>query len=67
MNKIDINKQYKTRSGLPVRIYAVDVDDDFYNVHGSYNKDGLCHIEAWSNTGKYDNGFKHDLDLIEVG
>ena len=48
MNKIDINKKYKTRSGLPVRIYAVDGGGE-YPVHGAvYNAEyDKWDIETW--------------------
>ena len=64
---IDKNKQYKTRSGLPVRIYATnDVCD--YPVRGAYfdddewlnfywTKDGLTFINQLADC---------ELDLIEI-
>lgn len=67
MNKITLDKQYKTRSGLPVRIYAVDVDGN-YSTHGAYLSDDGWNIESWDNSGNcYDDIEIDDLDLIEVG
>jgi hypothetical protein len=66
-NKIDINKQYKTRSGLPVRIYSVDGGGG-YSIHGAYLSDDGWNIESWDNDGNcYDDIGLDDLDLIEVG
>jgi len=68
-NKIDINKQYKTRSGLLVMIYAVDVDA--YKKQRVY---GACILNAgsvsmlWDKYGRYniDTQDDHFLDLIEI-
>jgi len=70
MNKIDITKQYKTRSGLPVRIYAVDVkntDDEI--VHGAYFENRSWFVASWNEYGIFNTISTHQnfLDLIEVG
>jgi len=70
MNKIDITKNYKTRSGLPVRINVVDVDA--YKKQRVY---GACILNAgvvstlWDKYGRYniDTQDDHFLDLIEIG
>lgn len=64
-NKIDINKQYKTRSGLLVRIYAVDGYGE-YSIHGSYFDNDGWNCITWHESGYcYENGLNDDLDLIE--
>ena len=62
---IDKNKQYKTRSGLPVEIYATDRGGK-YPVHGAILKDGVWHLEAWTITGVVVMGCENLGDLIEV-
>jgi hypothetical protein len=66
-NKIDITKQYETRSGLPVRIYAVDCGGD-YPVHGAYFKENEWINESFNEYGCSNNGYDDNFDdLIEVG
>ena len=62
---IDKNKQYTTRSGLPVRIYATDCGDD-YPVHGATCISGLWYVRSWAKDGSCVAGNECDLDLIEV-
>lgn len=68
---IELGKQYRTRDGCDVRIYAVDGGGRF-PVHGAVKlNDGTWRQEEWTPTGSY-NGKKdghslpNDLDLIEV-
>lgn len=68
---IELGKQYKTRDGCEVRIYAMDGGGRF-PVHGAVKlDDGTWRQEEWTLTGSY-NGEKdghtlpHHLDLIEV-
>ncbi len=68
---IELGKQYRTRDGCDVRIYAVDGGGRF-PVHGAVKlNDGTWRQEEWTPTGSY-NGEKdghslpNDLDLIEV-
>jgi hypothetical protein len=69
---IELGKQYKTRDGREVRIYAVDGGGRF-PVHGAVKPDdGTWRQEEWTLTGSY-NGesshghtIAHHLDLIEV-
>jgi len=69
---IELGKQYKTRDGCEVRIYAVDGGGRF-PVHGAVKlDDGTWRQEEWTLTGSY-NGesshghtIAHHLDLIEV-
>lgn len=59
---IDKNKQYRTRDGREVRIYATDGGGD-WPVHGSVNS-GWGHTSTvWRSGGK---GQGSSLDLIEV-
>jgi len=68
---IELGKQYKTKGGREVRIYAVDGGGRF-PVHGAVKlNDGTWRQEEWTPTGSY-NGEKdgHSLpnahDLIVV-
>jgi hypothetical protein len=66
---IELGKQYKTRDGREVRIYAVDGGGPFL-VHGSVkNNFGTAWTpNEWTETGSHlgDPEFRiHDLDLIE--
>lgn len=65
---IDINKQYRTRDGREVRIYAVDCGGDF-PVHGAFYNPLTKKWEAriWPDTG-YCYSIKDPSlsDLIEV-
>lgn len=66
---IDINKKYKTRSRLPVRILCTDRNDDNYNVvalvsiSGTYDR-----LNLYTANGKYfsDGELAHYMDLVEV-
>ena len=49
---IDITKTYATRSGLPVRIYAVD-GCGVYPVHGASRSSAGWEDQKWSDTGRY--------------
>ena len=62
---IDKNKQYKTRSGLPVRIYATDGGGD-YPVHGGLPCGEHWIMTCWTNEGKSVSHSQPELDLIEV-
>lgn len=62
---IDKNKQYKTRSGLPVRIYATDCGGG-YPVHGAVLKNGVWRVEEWTITGVVIKECENLGDLIEV-
>ena len=53
MSNIDITKTYQTRSGLPVRIYAVD-GCGVYHVHGAIRSFAGWEDQKWSDTGRYD-------------
>jgi hypothetical protein len=66
---IDINKQYRTRDGREVRIYATDGGLENCMVHGAMkNKMGYWQIASWytKHGGFYDNPDQHPHDLIEV-
>lgn len=63
---IDINKQYRTRSGREVRVYTIN-GCGCYPIHGAIKYDDGWHIEVWSAEGTYSYpGSEHELDLIEV-
>jgi hypothetical protein len=67
---VDPNKQYRTRNGLEVRIYAVDAGGRL-PVHAATKREEGWVQDEWTQAGSY-NGEKdghaipHDLDLIEV-
>ena len=61
---ISMDKQYRTRDGREVRIYAVD-GGGYYPIHGAY-KDSMW---LWVQNSWVENGvcnYDNDLDLIEV-
>lgn len=60
---ISMDKQYRTKSGLEVRIYATDVGGDF-PIHGAVLIDGKWKFRAWRYTGSW--GAESEYDLIEV-
>ena len=63
---IDITKQYRTRDGREVRLYASD-GDGIHSVHGAIKYDTGWYLESWDAEGSYHYpGSKHELDLIEV-
>jgi len=61
---IDMNKQYTTRGGRPVRLLCVDGPEDF-PVIGLIC--GECSSDSWMSGGSYyDTIDEHGYDLIEV-
>ena len=58
---IDKSKQYRTRDGREVRIYATDGYKD-YPIHGAIMDHGWC-FHYWTEDGK---GTTSRFDLIEV-
>ena len=66
---IELGKNYRTVSGLPVRIYAVD-GGGWYPVHGaSYNSENNeWESRTWSLDGIYSlsYGEQHPFELIEI-
>lgn len=64
---IDINKQYKTRSGLPVRILCTNRKADTFTVVGLIYKDNQEITSAWTPKGNHwASELETGLDLIEV-
>ena len=70
MNKIDINKQYRTREGAEVKLFTTEARSEDYPVVGEYYDEVLkewCH-ETWTAEGRawcYEDD-DHPRDLIEV-
>ena len=58
-----MDKQYRTRSGLEVRIYAVN-NVSHNPIHGAYLRNGEWHICTWNKEGV--NSYGADLTLVEV-
>lgn len=62
---IQLNKEYKTRSGLISRIYAIDGSSE-RPVHGAIFMDNRWVSRTWSANGLYMRNLTlHDYDLIE--
>ena len=61
---IDINKQYRTRDGHEVRIYATDGDNN-KTIHGAVWSDGW-QFRLWYADGSYNKDIESKMDLIEV-
>ncbi len=61
---INKDKQYRTRDGREVRIYATDGKDS-NAVHGAVFRNGMWLITTWRADGCY-AGVKSDSDLVEV-
>ena len=61
---IDINKTYRTRDGLEVRIYATDGDNN-KTIHGAVWSDGW-QFRLWYADGSYNKDIESKMDLIEV-
>ena len=63
---IDINKQYRTRDGREVRIYATDGTDD-QSIHGAVKDGNGWTIAAWYSDGVHARSNRNGpRDLIEV-
>jgi hypothetical protein len=63
---IELGKQYKTRDGREVRIYAVD-GAEMLTVHGAIKLDDAgWELVAWRNDGRIGSWQETDSDLIEV-
>ena len=62
---IDKNKQYRTRNGLPVEIYATDRGGN-YPVHGALLDGGIWCPRSWTSEGNLVACQLNDLDIIEV-
>ena len=64
---IDINKQYRTRDGREVRIYATDGGGPC-PIHGAISGLNFWSTANWSKNGSYTvvYGQEHDNDIIEV-
>ena len=65
---IEMDKKYKTRSGLPVRILCNDFKNETYTVIAAvYDKNTGCEsVISVSSTGSYIEEEENPLDLIEV-
>jgi hypothetical protein len=62
---IEATKQYRTRDGREVRIYAID-GNGLYPVHGVFSVDGVWRVRQWTESGKFGLMDEHKWDLIEV-
>ena len=68
MNKVSMDKKYKTRNGCDVRILCVDMKNKNYQVVGIVtDKDGEELEQSFTSSGQFINTKdEHKLDLIEV-
>lgn len=62
---ISKDKEYRTRDGREVRIYATDGDNDF-PVHGAIKHPEGWSVFCWRADGKYTSIGQGSPDLIEV-
>ena len=63
--QIDITKQYETRDGRPVRIYATDAGGD-YPIHGATKWKDRWSGCTWTLDGQFHTSTKVDCsDLVE--
>lgn len=67
MEKIDINKRYKTRDGKDVVIYTTERNNTVYTVVGAMITDDGEHnsIYSWTEDGRLYQGEYSRFDLIE--
>ncbi len=63
---ISMDKKYKTRSGLKVRLLCIDRKGDECPVIGLVDKDGCESVYSWHSTGVFYTGHESAYDLIEV-
>lgn len=64
--KIELNKEYTTRDGRPVRIYAIDAGG-LYPIHGAtLEAYGEWKPSTWAMNGNWDTVGGNRNDLIEV-
>jgi hypothetical protein len=62
---ISKDKQYTTREGQEVRIYATDGMDN-YPIHGAVLTDNGWNNTVWSQKGNFNSLGETRLDLIEI-
>jgi hypothetical protein len=62
---IDPKKQYRTRDGEEVRIYAVDGDEEM-PIHGAILTEHGWKVNSWGRDGKWCPNSTYGVDLIEV-
>lgn len=62
---ISMDRQYRTRDGLEVRIYAVDGSQD-YPIHGAVNHLSGWEGYEWTTDGRISLRGTDDCDLIEI-
>lgn len=63
--QVEMGKQYKTRSGKEVRLYATDCGG-VYTVHGPHRSGEFWAVGSWLSNGESYRGGVHELDLVEV-
>jgi len=62
---ITMGKEYKTKDGCEVRIYAADGGGP-YGVHGAFKADGTWFSDTWTLGGSYNlDGINSLRDLVE--
>lgn len=63
--KIELGKQYRTRDGRDVRIYAVDGDEEM-PVHGAVLTKHGWKVNSWALDGRWCPNMTDARDLVEV-
>ena len=66
MQKIDISKKYRTRSGFSVEILKTDLLTELYPVIAIINKPNNQYVLQFTEYGIHINGRECEHDLIEV-
>lgn len=62
---IDHNKQYRTRDGREVRLYATD-GEKYNEIHGAMAGPFGWAVTSWPKNGRYFSEIESEKDLIEV-
>jgi len=62
---IELGKQYRTRDGHEVRIYALDGDEEM-PVHGAVLTKHGWKVNSWARDGRWCPNMTDGVDLIEV-
>lgn len=63
---IEMNKKYKTKTGLSVRILCTDLQDKNYPIIAAIMQDNEEIVVSFTETGKFIENKEYGLDLIEV-
>lgn len=65
-HRIEMGRQYRTRSGKPVRIFMVGAGSLFPVIAAFEVSPGVWRADNWTSEGRAGGGGSNPLDLIEV-